>query len=92
MWLLVIYDIRDERRLQKVAKFMEGYGKRVQKSIFECYMDHLSFKQMKKDLENIIEIPEDSVKYFRLCSSCWEKALAIGQSSRMIEFKEVEIL
>ena len=32
---LIIYDIRNPRRLQKIAKLMAGYATRVQKSVFE---------------------------------------------------------
>ena len=33
---IVLYDIRNPRRLRRVARLMEGYGQRVQHSVFEC--------------------------------------------------------
>ena len=36
---LLIYDIIDNKRRTKFAKFMESYGKRVQKSAFELRLD-----------------------------------------------------
>ena len=33
-FILIIYDITDNRRRLKFAKLLEGYGKRVQKSAF----------------------------------------------------------
>jgi len=44
-WYLVCYDVRNDKRLRKVAKHLEGYGTRMQYSIFRCY---LSQKQMQK--------------------------------------------
>ena len=35
-FILIIYDIVDNKRRVKFAKFLEGYGKRVQKSAFEA--------------------------------------------------------
>ncbi|HQM85027.1 MAG TPA: CRISPR-associated endonuclease Cas2, partial [bacterium] len=36
---LILYDIRDPKRLLRVAKIMENYGYRVQKSVFEVICD-----------------------------------------------------
>jgi len=32
---IVIYDILDKKRLTKVAKLMESFGMRIQRSVFE---------------------------------------------------------
>ena len=37
-WWLVCYDVHDPDRLRKCAKHMEGYGVRVQYSVFRCWM------------------------------------------------------
>ena len=39
MRIVVSYDVSDDRRRRKVAKIMEGYGYRVQYSVFECDLD-----------------------------------------------------
>ena len=51
MWVLVIYDICDEKRLNKVAKLMESYGQRVQRSVFECELDRNSLARLQYQLE-----------------------------------------
>jgi len=38
MLVLVTYDISDNKRRTKLATFLEGYGRRVQKSVFECFL------------------------------------------------------
>ena len=35
---LACYDIRDDKRLRRVAAVMERYGTRAQKSVFECWI------------------------------------------------------
>ncbi len=92
MFFVVIYDIRDVKRLHKVAKVMESFGQRVQKSIFECELESLALLKMRSQVEKVIDPEEDSVKYFRLCSTCFEKGQALGQCSRMLPLKEVEII
>lgn len=44
MLLLITYDVNTEneagkKRLRKVAKQCENYGRRVQNSVFECIVD-----------------------------------------------------
>ena len=39
MRTLVSYDISDDKRRRKVCKILEGYGYRVQYSVFECDLD-----------------------------------------------------
>ena len=38
-WWLVSYDVRDSNRLRKVAKKLEGYGERLQYSVFRCRLE-----------------------------------------------------
>ena len=92
MFFVVIYDIRDTVRLQKVAKVMESFGQRVQKSIFECELERLAWLKMRCQIEKVMDSEEDSVKFFRLCSSCYEKGQAIGRCSRMLPLNDLEII
>ena len=36
LWYLVAYDVRDPKRLREVAHHLEGYGERLQFSVFRC--------------------------------------------------------
>ena len=92
MWFLIIYDIREPERLTKVAKIMEDYGQRVQKSVFEAKLERPALKRLQHRLVKVMDTEEDSVKFFRLCSQCWEKVEVYGQCSRMLPLKELEII
>ncbi|RMG41429.1 MAG: CRISPR-associated endonuclease Cas2 [Candidatus Dadabacteria bacterium] len=76
--MIVAYDIADPRRLTKVAKVMEDYGVRVQKSIFEVELKRRIFNEMKRRIERIIDAEQDSVKYYPLCSKCRNTLDVIG--------------
>lgn len=73
MFVVVSYDIVDDRKRTKVAKAMKSYGERVQKSVFECRVDDKQFLKMKRTLESIIDMNEDSVRYYFLCKGCIER-------------------
>jgi CRISPR-associated protein Cas2 len=69
--VLVTYDVATEtvdgrRRLRRVAKACEGYGQRVQKSVFECVVNAAELEQLKHRLAREIEPTEDSLRIYRL--------------------------
>lgn len=68
--IVASYDIRDPKRLAKVAKVMKDYGERVLKSVFECNLESKLFEEMKERVDEIIEPVEDSVRYYWLCEKC----------------------
>lgn len=57
---LVAYDIREDRRLRRVAKTLHGYGSRLQYSVFICDLSHPELCDLRFDLAAIVE-PVDSV-------------------------------
>ena len=72
MFSVVCYDIPDDRRRNRVGKILEGYGARVQKSVFECDMKQEHLKQLQQKLSKAIS-PEDTLRYYHLCANCISK-------------------
>lgn len=71
MEILVTYDVNTEtaegrRRLRRVAKVCEGFGQRVQLSVFECVVDAASLTLLLHALEREIDTEEDSLRLYRL--------------------------
>lgn len=67
MFVLVSYDIADARRLRRVAREMENFGIRVQRSVFECYLDDERLQELQKRLARKLDIHADKVRYYALC-------------------------
>lgn len=70
MFMLVCYDIHDDRRRNRIGKILEGYGRRVQWSVFECDLTTREADRLKQKLTKVIRDNEDSVRYYRLCAHC----------------------
>ena len=70
-WWLVCYDVRDPKRLRKTAKHMEGYGERMQYSVFRCWLTPRQVQQLRWELTSILD-PVDDVLIIPLCSRCVE--------------------
>lgn len=73
---LVAYDIRDDRRLRSIATCMEGYGTRIQYSVFVCDLSDRERVLMRGDVEQLMKMSEDSVMVVDLG--------AAGDSSRFL--------
>ncbi len=78
-FLVVAYDISDDRRRQKTAKALETYGVRCNYSVFECMITPSQIKKMQKQLKKICDATEDSVLYYYLCKACVEKREGLGR-------------
>lgn len=71
MEILVTYDVTTEtpegrRRLRRVAKVCEGFGQRVQDSVFECVIDATQLVVLVHKLEQEIDKNDDSLRIYRL--------------------------
>lgn len=76
-FIVVTYDITDDRRRTKVAKIMCGFGDRVQYSVFECNLSETNFKRMRKRLEPLVK-EGDTIRYYTLCGRCSGNILIDG--------------
>ena len=71
MEVLVAYDVATDspegrRRLRQVAKACEGFGQRVQKSVFECIITDAELVILETRLVRIIDATSDSLRIYRL--------------------------
>lgn len=74
MDLLLSYDVatttvEGRRRLQRVAKVCEGFGTRVQDSVFELVLDPHELPLLINRLRSEIDMTEDNVRIYRLGST-----------------------
>jgi CRISPR-associated protein Cas2 len=71
-WYLISYDVRDEKRLRLVARQLEGYGSRVQLSVFRCRLNMRGLERLKWELTKIMD-PEDDLLIIGLCTKCADR-------------------
>jgi CRISPR-associated protein Cas2 len=71
-WHLVTYDVRDAKRLRRVAKKLEAYGTRVQYSVFRCRLDREALEKLHWEVNSLME-PEDDLLVIPLCECCASK-------------------
>jgi CRISPR-associated protein Cas2 len=50
---LACYDVADDKERDRVATVLEGFGLRVQKSVFECRLTRSAAERMLTEIENL---------------------------------------
>jgi len=77
-WYLICYDIRDPKRWRKAYKLLQGYGDRIQFSIFRCALTMRDREKLRWQLEKILKA-EDSLLLAGLCDRCVERIVACNR-------------
>lgn len=90
MNFLVAYDVqtvdRDgPRRLRQVAKACEGYGQRVQYSLFEVVCSRSQFASLATQLESIMDPSVDSIRIYPLEADGLERVIHLGRRRELPE-------
>ncbi len=66
LFYIICYDVPDNKRRKQIADLLEGYGSRVQYSVFECVLRQKQFQNLQKKLKkNVIykKITSDFILY-----------------------------
>lgn len=83
---LICYDIVLTKRRNKVAHLLEGYGMRIQKSVFECVLTKPQFAMLDRKLNQYIKADEDQVRFYPMSAHTRRKVIILGtQPSRQID-------
>jgi len=87
MITLVTYDITDPKRLVSLHKFLKEFGLNTQKSVFECDIDDEAVRRIRAYCRDNLDIARDSVRIYRMCSSCVNKVLIQGQGIKVTQLE-----
>ena len=79
LWVIA-YDSPSNKRRRKLAKLLEGYGERLQWSVFECHLQPHQLRRLRQGL-NRIATGEDSVRLWVVP----HKAPAAEQLGKQVE-------
>lgn len=67
-FILVSYDISNDKRRLKIMKALEDHGRRVQYSVFECHLRPKEIVRLKNRLTPLVNPKDwDSIRFYYLC-------------------------
>ena len=78
MLVLVVYDIPDNKRRTKLSNFLEGYGRRFQYSVFECYLNLSQMQELYEKVQKKVNPEEDNVRFYWISKDAAARTLTIG--------------
>jgi CRISPR-associated protein Cas2 len=88
---LITYDIPLTKRRTKVHDLLQGYGFRVNDSVFEITITPTQMKTLATRLTMLIKPKNDSVRIYPLCIACAKDAFALGKEPTPFEKNNTQI-
>ncbi len=77
-FFVVVYDVVDDKRRLKIARYLESIGERAQKSVFEVYLTPQELEKLLRRMKKLINEEEDGVRVYQLCENCRAKVHSLG--------------
>jgi CRISPR-associated protein Cas2 len=77
---IIVYDIPCDKRRQKIADLLEGYGRRVQYSVFECVLPQAKYQELQQRLKPRVNLEEDNVRFYPLSQHTLDRVETWGVS------------
>ena len=72
-FVVVVYDISNDKRRTRLHNALLNYGTPVQYSVFECLLESKQLEKMKQAVAQVIRPRKDRVRYYHLCQQCLAK-------------------
>lgn len=76
--VVVVYDISNDKRRVKLSNFLEGYGHRIQFSVFECFISLEEMRQLHQKVKKLVLPKEDNVRFYWISNDALSIVLTIG--------------
>lgn len=85
MRIVISYDISSNKRRRKVAKILEGYGYRVQYSVFECDLEPKKLAEVIRRLKPLVRAQQwESVRIYPLHADSADQVQILGKDLRKV--------
>ncbi len=84
-FILITYDISNDKRRTKLHNALLNYGTPVQYSVFECLLDEENEEKMWQAIKRIIRPRKDHVRCYYICQSCLKKFKSSGGAELLAE-------
>jgi CRISPR-associated protein Cas2 len=75
---VVAYNVADDHRRQQVATIQEAWGRRIQKSIFECEWIRKEAVGVSARLGKLLKLETHRCRIYPVCAECYPKRMVQG--------------
>ncbi|MDO4900523.1 CRISPR-associated endonuclease Cas2 [Actinomyces sp.] len=81
--VIVAYDVASDRRRNRLAKYLQGWGYRIQESVFQLRLGAADLAEVREHVFGIINDTQDVVHIYPLCASCQERSEVYGTAAAL---------
>lgn len=78
MRYVIAYDVVSDNRRDRVFHYLEGVGRRVQKSVFECELSAKEVRMVRARVKDILDLKEDRCHIYPICAACYPTRTVMG--------------
>lgn len=91
MHYLVTYDIENDKNRKKLSDILEGYGYRVNYSVFEIEINSTKIKHLINtiDEKKLLNKNIDSLRFYHICKNCIPKSFELSNRGDIFEEEEL---
>jgi CRISPR-associated protein Cas2 len=79
-YYVIVYDITDDKRRNRIFKILKNYATPVQYSVFEAHIHPNALVELKYKMWSTMNTKEDSIYFYRQCECCQGKIDKMGIS------------
>jgi len=79
MFIVICYDIPNDKRRGKIHNELKNFGVPVQESVFECDLKVEQIGEMMHKLLEVLVLDEDKMRIYFLCKDCLSKVKIFGE-------------
>ena len=91
MYLLIPYDIADDKRRRAVEKILASYGKRVNYSVFEVETTPAKSRHLLQALEAASDSQHDHIRIYILSRESLKKSFILHTNDTVFSHEELYI-
>lgn len=87
IFVVISYDIPDDKRRTRVCKLLKNYGAHVQLSVFECHLKHRDYQELRQRLNKLLSPRQDNVRFYFLCQDDMARIEGVGAGRQIVSDK-----
>lgn len=85
MMYVLVYDVVDDKRRNRLHRALKDYGTPVQRSVFEFDLSPKEADAMIDRVRKTVSDDEDTVRLYRLCSACLTEVRILGEGTLSLD-------
>ena len=78
IFVVISYDIPDDKRRTRVCKLLKNYGAHIQYSVFECHLKRRDYHELRQRLNKLLSPHQDNVRLYFLCQDDVARIESLG--------------